>query len=230
VLSQPSLGELVELARRVPAPPGYRLPEGASEQELSAFESWSGLRIPPQLREWLGKVNGSMIGPGGTSGVDSADKDLSIQSAFGIYPVWRALGWIPVAGDGLGNRWVTLAGPDGSEGWVAFVNTHVDPEAIDCYVASGVFIFLGFLLESELGEKGWPGNDSYVISRDPKMSLVPDPLTPWNPRRKLCGSRRLGDIRGRAESGSESFWMGYDAQDQITSAVTSAGTRATGTR
>jgi SMI1/KNR4 family protein SUKH-1 len=167
------------LALRVPAPPGYTLPGGASEEELNDFEARTVLPIAVQLRAWLVEVNGAMIGPGGLLGVRGPRDFLSIDNCLRMYPEWRELGWVPIASDGTGNYWVTLPGPDGSDGWVAFIDTHLDPEAINDYAASTVFRFLGFLLESELGNRGWPGNRKYVLARDPGLSSVPDSLVPW---------------------------------------------------
>lgn len=172
--------ELRELASRVPAPPGYILPSGASGEELSAFEVRAGIRIPPQLRAWLGEVNGAVIGPGGLFGARDSKDFLSLEGIIRSFPVWRESNWVPIAGDGVGNYWVTLPGPDGSDGWVAFVDTHLDPESVSHYAASTVFRFLGFLLESELGEQGWPSDIGYVLDRDPELLNSPDSLMPWN--------------------------------------------------
>lgn len=78
--TDPSLGDLLALARRAPMPLDYELPGGASEQELGRFEARTGIAITPQLRAWLATVNGALIGPGGLFGVRGATDPLSIES------------------------------------------------------------------------------------------------------------------------------------------------------
>ena len=160
-------------------PHDYEFPSGASGQELDEFEVRTGLRITSQLREWLATVNGAMVGPGGLFGVRPVRDVLSIEYYLKIYPEWCQDGWLPIASDGLGNFWIVAVGPDGSGGWVAFVNTHNDPDSIDYYVASTVFRFLDFILRSELGERGWPESRDYVLERDPDLQRVPESLTAW---------------------------------------------------
>jgi hypothetical protein len=142
------------------------------------------MRIPPEFRKWLARVNGGPIGPGGMFGVDSTVDAFSIRGCLKTFPEWKGLGWLPVAADGVGNYWVSLVGPNDSEGWVAFIDTHESPELVDSYVASGVASFIRFLLESELGEKRWPRSESYVVSRDPGMSAIPYEFAPWNRARR----------------------------------------------
>jgi hypothetical protein len=179
MLTDPGPDGLIALARRVPMPPEYQLPAGASEHEIGTFETCVGLKVPSQLRAWLEKVNGAMAGPGGLFGARGATDFLSIEKYLKIFPAWRRLGWLPIASDGLGNYWVVVPGPDGSAGWVAFIDVHSDPEAIDYYAASTVFRFLGFLLNSELGEQGWPRTRQYVVEHDHGMENVPESLSPW---------------------------------------------------
>jgi cell wall assembly regulator SMI1 len=180
MLKEPQPEDLRTLAGRAPTPPGYRLPSGASEQELRDFESRTGLEIPAQFRTWLAQVNGAMLGPGGLFGVRESSDPLSIERYVKIFPVWRELGWVPIASDGVGNYWVTAPGPDGSGGWVAFIDVHLDPGTIGNYAASTVFRFLSFLLNAELGEQGWPQNREYVLDRDPGLFDIPDSLAPWS--------------------------------------------------
>ncbi len=176
------LADLRALALRVPAPPGYTMPAGASETAFKNFERRTGLQLTAQFRAWLAEINGAMIGPGGLFGVREPSDFLSIEKCLRMYPKWRELGWVPVASDGTGNYWVTAPGPGRSDGWVAFIDTHLDPDAFERYAASTVFRFLGFLLESELGNRGWPGNKEYVLARDPGLLSVPEALAPWRRR------------------------------------------------
>jgi len=121
-----------------------------------------------------------MVGPGGLFGIWPASDSLSIDGYLRLFPSWTASGWVPIAGDGLGDYWVTVPdATDGLEAVVAFVDVHQNPEAVDHYAASGVLHFLRFLLKSELGEKRWPRDPAYVLTADPGMIALPEDLMPW---------------------------------------------------
>ena len=105
------LADLRALALRVPAPPGYTMPAGASETAFKNFERRTGLQLTAPFRAWLAEINGAMIGPGGLFGVREPSDFLSIEKCLRMYPKWRELGWVPVASDGTGNYWVTAPGP-----------------------------------------------------------------------------------------------------------------------
>lgn len=179
MLSEPSLQDVLELLRRAPAPPGYEMPVGASEALVDELQERTGHRPPAQLKQWLLEVNGAMVGPGGLFGLRPANDPLSITKYLSIFPNWSKQGWLPIASDGLGNYWVTAVGPDGRDGWVAFIDVHEDPDSLHSYVASSVFSFLNFILKAELGELGWPGDRDYVVALDPTMERVADHLRPW---------------------------------------------------
>lgn len=181
-MTEPAIGELIALAHRVPAPYDQVF-AGASETDLVAFESRVGHIVPPGFRAWLRTVNGAMIGPGGVFGIRDPSDILSIERHLRIYPQWRQTEWLPVASDGLGNYWVTLPlGPDGSSDWVAFVDTHQDPGVVDRYVASSFPRFMGFLLQSELGETRWPGDKEYDLRLDPALASAPAEKSAWTRR------------------------------------------------
>ncbi|MFE9694863.1 hypothetical protein [Micromonospora sp. NPDC005806] len=101
-----------------------------------------------------------------------------MASRFAEYPGWRQLGWLPVAGDGLGNFYMLpTQGP--LAGYVAFVEAAVDPDEISYVAASNLWSFLRFLFEKELGAKGWPFDSKVVLAADPHLTQVPADLLPW---------------------------------------------------
>lgn len=179
MLSEPTIPSLLAAARSAPAPPGYELPAGADDETLDAFERRTCLPLPAALRAWWGAVNGAQLGPGGLFGVRETDDFLSAERYLRLFPHWRASGWIPVAGNGLGDHWVTAPGPRGDAGWVAFVDCDDDPHRIRSYVASDVLRFLRFLLAQEQGEKRWPSDRDFVLAEDPALADVPEALAPW---------------------------------------------------
>lgn len=182
IMNEPAIEELMELARRVPAPPGQNF-TGASEAEISGLETGIGRPLSPGLRRWLKVVNGAMLGPGGVFGIRGPRDFLSIEKYLTIYPEWRSFGWVPVASDGVGDYWAAVPqGPDGGTDWVAFVNTEDDPASIDRYVASSVPHFMKFLLESDLGETRWPGDRAYDLEHDPALAAAPEGKAAWSSR------------------------------------------------
>jgi hypothetical protein len=62
-------------------------------------------------------------------------------SKLDLYPEWRTLGWLPVAGDGCGNYYV-LAG----DGTVGFVDTTSDPGSVERQVSGDLLSFMTDLL------------------------------------------------------------------------------------
>lgn len=180
MINDPVIAELVDLARRAPSPPGHEL-TGASEAEIKSLESEADRTLSPSFERWLKAVNGAMLGPGGLFGIRNAKDFLSIRQYWDIFPEWKSMGWIPVAGNGLGDYWVAVPrGPDGDPDWVAFINTHEDPLEVERFFASSVTRFVKFLLESELGERRWPADREYDLEHDPSLAATPEEKAPWS--------------------------------------------------
>jgi cell wall assembly regulator SMI1 len=181
-MNDPAITDLINLARRAPSPPGQEL-TGASETEIQSLENEIGRTLSPGFRRWLRVVNGAMLGPGGIFGIRNSRDVLSIIKYLNLCPEWKSVGWVPIAGDGLGNYWVVVPqGPDGGPDWVAFVDMHEDPATVDRYFASSVPRFIEFLLKSELGETRWPADREYDLEQDPPLSTAPEEKAPWSPR------------------------------------------------
>jgi cell wall assembly regulator SMI1 len=168
-LLTPDLDELYDLALRLPAPPGYAFPPGATEEGLDRYEREAALTLPAQVRAWLLRVDGAVIGPGGVFG--TAD----FEYVYGIYPEWRQRSWLPVAGDGFGNYWIAVMAEDEREPCVGFIDTHVDPDSVARVDASTYLAFLAFLFASELGDRRWPGDREYVLGQDPALATIDAP-------------------------------------------------------
>jgi hypothetical protein len=178
-MNTPTVEELIELARRAPAPPGQDF-VGVRDEDIAEAEAKIGRPLSNGLRRWLHSVNGAMLGPGGVFGIRDADDVLSFEKYLRIYPEWRKRSWVPVASDGVGNYWVAVPfGPDGSPDWIAFVDTHEDPLNVSRYAASNFLHFMRFLLNSELGETRWPGDKEYDLEHDPALVNVPVEQAPW---------------------------------------------------
>jgi SMI1 / KNR4 family (SUKH-1) len=170
---------VADLLRKVPMEPGYVIPTGVREEEIGAFETRTGLKIPTDLAEWLRVSNGPIVGPGGIFGVRPERADMDIEAMYRRYPQWKVQGWIPIAGDGSGNYYATTGGKNAATP-VFFIDTHDDPDEAAFIVASNVWIFLHFLFRRELGEKGWPFAADKVLAEDPAIEQYPNLTLPWD--------------------------------------------------
>ena len=135
------LARLRLLVARAVRPPDDDPPRGASPAELAALADRLRQPLPPALRTWLSICNGAAIGPGGVFGQRSDRRHADIAGFLDLYPEWRGLGWIPVAGDGCGNYYVLTA-----DGTVGFVETMSNPAKIAHQAGSDLLSFMTDLL------------------------------------------------------------------------------------
>jgi cell wall assembly regulator SMI1 len=133
---------LLPETRRAPDQP---YPGGADDQELADLERRLGVPLPEVLADWLRVCKGEAIGPGGVFG---SRKDHDIAAYLALFPRWRGLGWLPIAGDGCGNYYVLLTKGQ-LAGQVAFVDTISDPDNIDFIVGESLWTFLRSFLIRE---------------------------------------------------------------------------------
>lgn len=170
-----------DLLSRVPSPPEQALPAGISDEDLAGFERRTSISLPNDVRDWLAITNGPCVGPGGLYGVRSRRRDLDIETFLDLFPSWRAHKWIPIAGDGCGNYYVIATQSEFGSGFpVLFIEPSVSTESPSYIVASGIGMFLVFLLESELGVRGWPFNEKYVSCADPEITRFVGLPLPWS--------------------------------------------------
>lgn len=161
----------------------------ADQADLDALAREIDRPVPDQLVRWLTICNGSMAGPGGLYGAYATpDRDqgaLDIITYMLMYADkrWPQQGWIPVAGDGCGNRYVIDASGRLLDGTgVFFVDTSDDPGVPAYGVASDLPTFLAQLLLHQIARTPWPFDPTYIAQHDPMLTIVcPDPLLPWSP-------------------------------------------------
>lgn len=161
-----SAGEFARVRGLLARTPGVGPWAGASPERIAGLEAAVGHTLPAALRAWLAECDGVIAGPGSIYGVDE------IVELLGLLPEWRDRGWVLVANDGCGDHYVV----DAASGTVFFVD-QADLDVAAYAVGSGLSVFLEFLLESELGERRWPFDASYVLDRDPALAAA-TPL-PW---------------------------------------------------
>jgi cell wall assembly regulator SMI1 len=165
---------------KVPKPPEDVLPAGAELAECNAFEARTGISLPDDFRSWLKLSNGPCIGPGGLFGIRPARTALDIESRLANFPTWKTRKWLPVAGDGCGNYYVIPTQHEFGVGYpVVFIEPITTADAPQYIVASSIGRFLIFLLEEELGAKGWPFTETKVLEADPDIVRFVGVDLPW---------------------------------------------------
>jgi hypothetical protein len=164
--------DIQRLVFEVPSPPGEPLAEGTSDEEIHRFSVRTGVSIPAELEQWLRFTNGPCIGPGGIYGISPRRRNLDIEQTYRFRPEWRSRNWIPIAGDGCGNEYILAADKKLGSSFPVFFFDHEqgDPTRIAYFVGSGLWSFLRFLLQHELGERRWPFNAEFVLESDPELS------------------------------------------------------------
>jgi len=166
--------DLLPLLHAAHHPPEDPL-EGASLDEVREFESRIGIPLPDSLVSWLLVCRGSAGGEGGIFGVGNTRAFLDIEAILELYPDWRALGWIPIAGDGCGNYYVLMTSRPGPP--VGFVETMSSEVEVDYITASSLDIFLREMLLCQGTPTGWPFDRAYVARTDPALlDISPNPF------------------------------------------------------
>lgn len=171
---------ICDLLQRAPLPPGEGLPSGVSDEDCRAFELRTGILMPPDLRKWLKMCNGPCVGAGGLYGLRTAREHLDIELQLGMHPQWQQAKWIPIAGDGCGNSFVTTTRNDFGVGSpVLFVDCGSSPDTPAYIVASSIGHFLVFFLGIEVGKRGWPFDPDVVTQMDPSITAYTGVALPW---------------------------------------------------
>jgi hypothetical protein len=92
-----------------------------------------------------------------------------------LFPAWRALGWIAVAGDGCGNYYVLMTDRQGAP--VGFVETMSSVTEVDYLTASSLNTFLREMLLDQANPTGWPFDRDYIARVDPDLlDMSPNPF------------------------------------------------------
>lgn len=171
--------DVLELLKRTQDPDAGPI-VGATDDEIRSLETAIGMSLPESLKSWLRVCRSSLGGEGGIYGTSQSHSEfLNIDARLDLYPTWRELGWIPIAGDGCGNQYV-IVDYEGREA-VAFIEAVVDPEQIAYFTATTLDIFLREMLHEmlrdEADKSGWPFDRNYVQRVDPDLlEISPNPV------------------------------------------------------
>lgn len=175
--------QIQDLLKAVSASKGVHIPAPGGEDEINFVSNYFGGKELNELAVWImitaGPVAGSqpLIG----FGIEPAsDNSHCFDAVLRLFPEWKRRNWVPVAGDGCGNYYIYPLGENLEEQrpifFVDVMQSKIKPEYV---VASHLFHFLTFLLESELGADYWPFDKEEVLKRDPNIELVRGLPLPW---------------------------------------------------
>ncbi len=160
--------------------PGSLLPQGVSEDKVRSFEAQINTRLPLVLRDWLMLTNAPGVGGQYLMGID-AKPIQDMMRLLNLYPKWLEAGWLPVAGDGLGNFYVVTTKQDfGSGEPVIFLDHEFDTAQPDYIVASAFDIFVKQFVHKELVRNRWPFDKSLTLSIDPGIMAFKSISMPWD--------------------------------------------------
>lgn len=152
-----------------------------SINQITEFEAKFDLYFPEEFVNLLLLCNGSFAGEGGIFGLHQEQRVLDIEYYFELFPYWLSAKWIPVASDGCGNYFVCVANTQfEGKAPVVFIDSAIGYDQIAYVVASNLFDFLIFYLESSLGETGWPFDLEFVVRADPDILNFRCLQLPWD--------------------------------------------------
>jgi hypothetical protein len=176
-------------------------PSGASDRKLDAFEKRAGFRLPRSLRQWLKITNGAA----GFLGIRPKKRDDDLEREMDFWRDWRERGWIPVARDVFGNRYMQHV-PRGASDVEPVCYVEMIGDYISYVAASNMMQFALMYLEDEFQiherkikragvvkfypkrrfKKGaprvpvdWQFNKRYMLLRDPDLNIVKHLPLPW---------------------------------------------------
>lgn len=172
---------ILNIVKKLEMPEDESIPMGASVTDLECFEKYWGEKLPDKFRKWMLACNGPFVGPEGIVGINKPRKCQDIFFLYSIYPEWKELRWIPIAGDGLGNYYVMVTGNEHGAGQpIVFIDTMSSRITPEYLVASDIFIFLYFFIDSELNKINWPFNSEQVVASDPEILRFKNVSLPWD--------------------------------------------------
>lgn len=176
--------EVWELIQQLEYDPEHPEIEGATEDEILAFEERNNFMLPDELREWLKMCNGARIATG-LYGIQKGrdNQSLIIESEFESFALWKKKGWIPLAGDGCGDYYILATRSKVLDTHPVFFIDHersyYQPQYV---VASGVWTFLKMLFKEEVQHEShrddddydhdfpWPFDEEWVLKEDPALA------------------------------------------------------------
>jgi hypothetical protein len=174
--------DAIALLPLLPLAPDDVIPLGATLEQIELLQQRIGMPLPFQFQQWLSACNGPLVAQG-VYGIRPDFPALDVENHMLLLPDWCSGRFIPVAGDGCGNHYILAVESIKSLYPVYFVD-HEDEGLLEepsYVVASGLWHFLLFLFQKELGHKGWPFEKAKVVQQDSELKKLDPRLLPWTP-------------------------------------------------
>ena len=100
--------EITKLVHEVVRLDGYELPAGATNEDCDGFARHRDYDAAGA--QGVAAALQRNIRPGGFYGIPPLSRDFDTESILSLHPNWRDKGWIPIADDGCGNKYVVPTG------------------------------------------------------------------------------------------------------------------------
>ena len=177
VSAQDTIAILLDAADRS----GARHFGGATNEQITAYETRLGVTFPDEFRRWLQICNGSLAEPGGFYGIAVAPGLPDLEAVLATHPEWMPQQWLPVASDGIGNEYVLVAHSRTSMGHPVLFLDHEQGYMPAYVAASNLWTFLRLLLENELEmlDWQWPFDPVEAVREDPALQECRIAPLPW---------------------------------------------------
>ena len=175
--------EVLNMLPRLQLGPDDSLPAGTSLWHINAASVRLGLPFPPELVDWLQICNGPLVGQGGVFGIRPDESFVDVESRHTLLPDWCQREYLPVAGDGCGSQYVISSKPKGLGLFPVYFVDHGHHGTLDrpsYVVASGLWRFLWFYFRDDLGDRGWPCKEIYVLRHDPTLTGLENESFCWD--------------------------------------------------
>jgi hypothetical protein len=157
----------------------------ATDADVDALASLLGVPIPQEYREWITFMDNGLAGAGFLFTLKkSPPTNYSVYDVYDGYPQWTQRKLIPIADDGLGNKFVMIVGHTSRFNPIVLYYDAIGPDTPSCVVSSNLFLFLEhFFLEGleKPSVSFWARGKEEVLARDPDLSAVPLLPFPWEP-------------------------------------------------
>jgi hypothetical protein len=113
----------------------------------------------------------------------AGDPFVDIESRHTRLPEWCRKEYLPVAGDACGSQYVIRSHLRDVGLFPVYFVDHEDFGTLNrpsYVVASGLWRFLWFYFRNDLGDRGWPCKESYVLKNDPTLARLKHATFCWD--------------------------------------------------
>lgn len=158
----------LEKLETIPHPDGPH--PGITRIESTDYFTNLGIQAPSEYLEWLEVSNGAYVDSQFLTGIATGDH-LDMEMIYARFPNWVNAGFIPVAGDGLGNFYaIETREKYGSGQPIVFFDHEESMETPSFIVASRFPIFLAEFIDKETNhDSPWPYSKEAVLQIDPEI-------------------------------------------------------------